>query len=81
MRREIKLTSMTAILKSAFEKAALLTERQQEAFAQFLLEELEFLAAVDEGIAAADRGEVVPISEARGMIPKWISESSSRNPR
>ncbi len=72
---------MTATLKNAFEKAATLSERQQEAFAQFLLEELEFVAAVDEGIAAADRGEVVPIEEVRGMIPKWVSESSSRNRR
>ena len=72
---------MTATLKSAFEKAASLTEQQQDAFGQFLLEELEFLAAVDEGIAAADRGEGVPIEDLRGMIPKWVSESSSRNPR
>jgi predicted transcriptional regulator len=72
---------MTTTLKQAFEKAAGLPEQQQDAFGRFLLEELEFLAAVDEGIAAADRGEVVPVEEVRGMIPKWVSESSSRNRR
>ncbi|HVM49100.1 MAG TPA: hypothetical protein VMU04_13800 [Candidatus Acidoferrum sp.] len=72
---------MTTALKKAFEKAAELPEREQEAFARFLLEKLEFVAAVQEGIDAADRGEVAPVEEVRKMIPKWIIESSSRSPR
>jgi len=69
---------MTTTLKRAFEKAAELPESQQEDFARFLLEELEFVAAVQEGVDAANRGDAVPIEEVRKMIPKWISESSSR---
>jgi predicted transcriptional regulator len=61
---------MTTALKRAFDKAAKLPEREQEAFAQFLLEKLEFVAAVQEGVDAADRGEVVPVEEVRKMIPK-----------
>jgi predicted transcriptional regulator len=72
---------MTTALKRAFDKAAELPEREQEAFAHFLLEKLEFVAAVQEGVDAANRGEVVPIEEVRKMIPKWITESSSRSPR
>ena len=72
---------MTTILKQAFEKAAALPEQQQDAFGNFLLEELEFLSAIDEGIAAADRGDSMPVEEVRAMIPKWVSESSSRGPR
>ena len=72
---------MTTTLKKAFEKAAELPEPQQEAFAQFLLEELEFVAAIEEGEAAADRGEVTPVEEVRKMIPTWISKSSSPGPQ
>jgi predicted transcriptional regulator len=70
---------MTTTLKKAFDKAAELPEAQQEAFAKFLLEELDFVTAVQEGVDAAERGETVSIEDARAMIPKWISESSSRN--
>jgi predicted transcriptional regulator len=72
---------MTTTLKKAFEKAAELPKRDQEAFAQFLLDKLEFVAAVQEGVDAADRGEVAPVEEVRNMIPKWITESSSRGRR
>jgi predicted transcriptional regulator len=72
---------MTTTLQQAFDKANALPEQQQDAFGKFLLEELEFLAAIDEGIAAADRGDVVSIEDARQMIPKWVSESSSQNRR
>jgi predicted transcriptional regulator len=72
---------MTTELKRAFDKAAELPEREQEAFAQFLLEKLEFLAAVQAGVDAADRGDVVSVDEVRTMIPKWISESSSHGPQ
>ena len=72
---------MTASLKQAFDKAATLPEAEQEAFGRFLLDELEFVAAVQEGVDAADRGQVVPIEEVRKMIPGWISESSSPNRR
>jgi predicted transcriptional regulator len=59
---------MTTTLKKAFDKAAELPERDQEAFAQFLLEKLEFMAAVQEGVDAAERGEVVPVDEVRRMF-------------
>jgi hypothetical protein len=72
---------MTTTLQRAFDKAAALPERQQDAFGKFLLEELEFLTAIDEGIAAADGGEVMPVEAVRQMIPKWVSESSLRNRR
>ena len=72
---------MTTTLKQAFDKAASLSEEKQEAFGKFLLEELEFLAAIDEGIAAAEQGEVMTIEEVKQLIPKWTSESLSRNRR
>jgi len=45
---------MTATLKEAFEKAASLPEPKQEAFAQYLLDKLEFLTAMQEGVDAAE---------------------------
>jgi predicted transcriptional regulator len=63
---------MTTALKKAFDKAAELPEAEQEAFAKFLLEELEFVTAVQEGVDAADRGETVSLDEARAMIPKFL---------
>ncbi len=38
--------------------------------------ELEFRQAVEEGLASLDRGERVPLEEARKLIPQWISTSS-----
>jgi predicted transcriptional regulator len=72
---------MTTTLQQAFDKAATLPEQQQDAFGEFLLEELEFWAAIDQGIAAADRGEVVTTGEVRQLISKWASESSSPDRR
>jgi predicted transcriptional regulator len=72
---------MTTNLKRAFEKAAELPEAEQDAFAQFLLEELEFVAAIQEGANAADRGETVPVDKVREMIPEWVSKSSSHDQR
>lgn len=35
--------------------------------------ELEFRQAVEDGIASLDRGERIPLEEARKRIPEWIS--------
>ena len=34
--------------------------------------ELEFRQAVEDGLASLDRGERVPLEEARKGIPQWI---------
>jgi len=39
--------------------------------------ELEFRQAVEEGLASLDRGERIPLEEARIRIPQWISKYSS----
>ena len=39
--------------------------------------ELEFRQAVEEGLASLDRGERIPLEEARKRIPQWISKYSS----
>ena len=39
--------------------------------------ELEFRQAVEEGLASLDRGQRVPLEEARKRIPQWISKYSS----
>jgi predicted transcriptional regulator len=39
--------------------------------------ELEFRQAVEDGLASLDRGERVPLEDARGQIPQWISKYSS----
>ena len=39
--------------------------------------ELEFRQAVEDGLASLDRGERVPLEEARKRIPEWISKYSS----
>ena len=72
---------MTAALEKAFAQAATLPEVRQKAFASFLMEELEFLAALDAGERAADRGASKSVDEVRNMIPKWVSKSSSRTRR
>jgi len=63
---------MTRTLEEAFREAAKLPSTEQEIFADFILDELAFRAAVREGIDAADRGEVVPLEEVKKMIPKWV---------
>lgn len=65
---------MTKMLEKAFEQAAKLPAPDQDVFANFLLEELAFRAAVQEGIEAADRGDVVPLEDVKKMIPKWASK-------
>jgi len=65
---------MTQTLEKAFQEAAKLPGKEQEIFADFILDELAFRAGVREGIEAADRGEVVPLEEVKKMIPKWASK-------
>jgi predicted transcriptional regulator len=36
--------------------------------------EIEFLAAIREGEAQADRGEVVPHAQVKGEFASWISK-------
>jgi predicted transcriptional regulator len=65
---------MTRTLAKAFQEASKLPSKEQEIFADFILDELAFRAAVREGIEAADRGEAVPLEEVKKMIPKWASK-------
>ena len=65
---------MTQTLEKAFREAVKLPSKEQEIFADFILDELAFRAAVREGIEAADRGDVVPLEEVKKMIPKWASK-------
>jgi predicted transcriptional regulator len=44
-------------------------------------EDGETLAAIDEGIRDGEAGRTVPIEEVRGLLPKWITASSSRKER
>ena len=39
------------------------------------------LAAIDRGIKDADEGRLVPAEEVRKRMKKWITKSSSPNPR
>jgi len=39
------------------------------------------LAAIDDGIKAADEGRVVSEEEVRKLIPQWISRFSTPTPR
>jgi predicted transcriptional regulator len=59
---------MTTTLKKAFEKAPELPESEQEAFGRFLLDELEFISAVQQGAHAADEGKVIPVEDVGKMI-------------
>ena len=65
---------MTQALEKAFQEASKLPGQEQEIFAELILDELAFRAAVREGIESADRGEVVPIEDVKKMIPKWASK-------
>ena len=44
-------------------------------------EDEETLACIDEGIRDADAGRTVPIEDVRKLLPKWITNSSSRKER
>ncbi len=39
--------------------------------------ELEFRQGVEDGLASLDRGERIPLEEARQRIPQWTSKSFS----
>ena len=40
----------------------------------------ETLAAIDEGLKAADEGRVVPAEAVPNLISQWISRFSTQNP-
>ena len=42
------------------------------------IRELEFRQAVEAGLASLDRGNRVPLEEARSRIPQWIPKYSSQ---
>ena len=44
-------------------------------------EDEETLAAIDEGIRDAEAGRTVPPEEARKLLSKWITDSSTRKGR
>jgi predicted transcriptional regulator len=44
-------------------------------------EDEEALAAIDEGIREAEAGRTVSVEEVRGLLPKWITASSSGKER
>jgi predicted transcriptional regulator len=52
-----------------------------QAIDRYLDEEEQFLAAVEEGIAAADRGELVPHEQVMREARHLISSMASRKPR
>lgn len=65
---------MTTTLKRAFEKPAARPTKEPAAVAGWRLEELEFLAALQEGLAAANRGEVIALEGAWKTMPATICE-------
>ena len=44
-------------------------------------EDEETLACIEEGIRDADAGRTVSIEDVRKLLPKWITNSSSRKER
>ena len=62
---------MAKTKESEFEKPAPVLDEEDEAT----------LAAIDEGLRDAKSGRTVPIEKVRGLLPKWISDSSSRKER
>lgn len=38
------------------------------------LYELEFRAAVEQGLAELDRGEGVPLAEVKNRLPQWLGK-------
>jgi predicted transcriptional regulator len=65
---------MTKSLEKAIDQVAKLATSEQEDFANFILDELAFRSAVQEGIRAADASQTVPLEEVKKMIPKWASK-------
>lgn len=48
-----------------------------EATLQEAIRELEFRNAVQEGLDSLDRGERVPLNDARKLLSQWVSKYSS----
>ncbi len=43
----------------------------------YAIGELKFHNAVEEGLESLDRGERVPLDEARKLLPQWVSKYAS----
>ena len=65
---------MTQTLEKAFQEAAKLPVAEQDILATFILDHWALLAALNEGIEAADQGKVGPLEEVEKMISRWISK-------
>ena len=52
--------------------ADLLERLPENASLQSIAREIEFIAAVREGLAELDRGEGIPIEEIEKELPSWI---------
>ncbi len=50
----------------------LLQRIPEEASLRDIVREIEFVAAVREGLAELDRGERIPIEEVERELPSWI---------
>jgi predicted transcriptional regulator len=62
---------MAKTKESDFEKPGPVLDEENEAT----------LAAIDEGLRDAKSGRSVPVEQVRELLPKWISDSSSRKER
>jgi hypothetical protein len=68
---QIKTMSAKEVLLEVAEKLP------PEATLNDAIYELEFRQAVEDGLASLDRGERIPLEEARKHIPQWVSKYSS----
>jgi predicted transcriptional regulator len=50
----------------------LLRRIPDDASLQDIAQELEFIAAVRQGLAELDRGDSVPVEEVENELPSWI---------
>ena len=57
------------------------TSESEKAAASVEKEDRATLEAIDEGLRDARTGRTVPVEQVRGLLPKWISASSSRKKR
>lgn len=62
---------MAKTKESEFERSAPILDEEDEAT----------LAAIDEGLRDTKAGRTVPVEKVRELLPKWISDSSSRKER
>ena len=62
---------MAKAKESDFEKPAPILDEEDEAT----------LAAIDEGLRDARSGRTVPAEKVRELLPRWISDSSTRKGR